>query len=67
MLDNHTPIEIRSMTTQKLLKTALMGALTLGVASIMLTAANAAHKNDCKAPGHSCAGLIGTKPVQSVH
>ncbi len=63
------------MNTQQMLKTALMGALTLGFASITSTAANAAdamkagdmnmakcyginaaHKNDCKAPGHSCAG-----------
>ena len=62
------------MNTQKLLKTALMGALTLGVASITSTVANAAgdmnmvkcyginaaHKNDCKAPGHSCAGQDAT-------
>jgi len=58
------------MNTQKLLRTALMGALTLGVASITSTASqaagdmgmtkcygiNAAHKNDCKSAGHSCAG-----------
>ena len=65
------------MNSQNLLKTALVGALTLGVAA-MATAApapagaggaeagdmgmtkcygiNAAHKNDCKSPGHSCAG-----------
>lgn len=63
------------MNSQNLLKTALIGALTLGVAA-MATAApagadgmkaggmgmakcygiNAAHKNDCKSVGHSCAG-----------
>lgn len=63
------------MNNQNLLKTALIGALTLGVgvASIATAAPagamkdanmnmskcygiNAAHKNDCKSPGHSCAG-----------
>jgi len=63
------------MNSQKLLKTALIGALTLGAASIATAAPapagagagsgmsmvkcygiNAAHKNDCKSPGHSCAG-----------
>lgn len=62
------------MNSQNLLKTALISAMTLGVAS-MATASpagagamkgdmsmvkcygiNAAHKNDCKSPGHSCAG-----------
>ena len=61
------------MNSHKLLKTALIGALTLGAASIATAAPapagagakmsmvkcygiNAAHKNDCKSPGHSCAG-----------
>jgi len=65
------------MNSQNLLKTALIGALTLGAASIATAAPapagagagasgkmsmvkcygiNAAHKNDCKSPGHSCAG-----------
>lgn len=65
------------MNNQNLLKTALIGALTLGAASIATAAPapagadgmkggdmgmtkcygiNAAHKNDCKSPGHSCAG-----------
>ncbi len=65
------------MNSQNLLKTALIGALTLGVASIATAAPapagaggmkgdhmkmtkcygiNAAYKNDCKSPGHSCAG-----------
>ena len=65
------------MNSQNLLKTALIGALTLGVASIATAAPapagagamkggamgmtkcygiNAAHKNDCKSVGHSCAG-----------
>jgi len=58
------------MNDRKLLKTALVSALTVGVASIASTDANAAdemhmtkcyginaaHKNDCKSPGHSCAG-----------
>ena len=57
------------MNTQNLVATALMGALALGVASTTSTVAhaadmsmakcygiNAAHKNDCKSPGHSCAG-----------
>ncbi len=65
------------MNNQNLLKTALIGALTLGVASIATAAPapagaggmkgdhmkmtkcygiNAAHKNDCKSVGHSCAG-----------
>lgn len=62
------------MNSQNLLKTALIGALTLGVASIATAAPagagamkggmgmtkcygiNAAHKNDCKSLGHSCAG-----------
>lgn len=62
------------MNSQNLLKTALIGALTLGVASIATASPagagamkgdtgmvkcygiNAAHKNDCKSPGHSCAG-----------
>ncbi|TAM61516.1 MAG: DUF2282 domain-containing protein [Rhodanobacter sp.] len=63
------------MNSHKLLKTALIGALTLGTASIATAAPapagagadakmsmvkcygiNAAHKNDCKSPGHSCAG-----------
>lgn len=63
------------MNINLLLKSALAGALTLGVASIATAAGapapgkgmpmgnmakcygiNAAHKNDCKSPGHSCAG-----------
>ena len=63
------------MNTQHLLKTALIGALTLGASSIATAAPaptgaaamagasmvkcygiNAAHKNDCKTVGHSCAG-----------
>jgi Predicted integral membrane protein len=64
------------MNGKNLLKTALIGALTLGVASIATASPagagagamkggmgmtkcygiNAAHKNDCKSVGHSCAG-----------
>ncbi len=58
------------MNSQQALRAALIGALTLGVASISATSAhaaksakmekcygiNAAHKNDCMSPGHSCAG-----------
>jgi len=61
------------MNTQNLLKSALIGALTLGAASIATAAPasnatgskmnmqkcygiNAAYKNDCQSPGHSCAG-----------
>ena len=65
------------MNYENLLKVALAGALTLGVASIASASPapngandmkggtmsmvkcygiNAAHKNDCKSPGHSCAG-----------
>jgi Predicted integral membrane protein len=64
------------MNSHNLLKTALISALTLGVASIATAAPagagadaakgnmgmtkcygiNAAHKNDCKSVGHSCAG-----------
>jgi uncharacterized membrane protein len=66
------------MNNQNLLKTALIGAMTLGVASFATAAPagagagagamkgnmgmtkcygiNAAHKNDCKSAGHSCAG-----------
>ncbi|MDE2085604.1 MAG: DUF2282 domain-containing protein [Xanthomonadaceae bacterium] len=64
------------MNNQNLLKTALIGALTLGAASIATASPagagaspmkgdmgmvkcygiNAAYKNDCKSPGHSCAG-----------
>ncbi len=67
------------MNNQNLLRTALIGALTLGVASIATAAPagagagamkgdmgmtkcygiNAAHKNDCKSVGHSCAGQDG--------
>jgi len=65
------------MKYDNLLKVALAGALTLGVATIATAAPapagaggmkaggmgmtkcygiNAAHKNDCKSVGHSCAG-----------
>jgi len=61
------------MNTQNLLKSALIGALTIGVASVAAAAPadgaaggkmkmqkcygiNAAYKNDCQSPGHSCAG-----------
>ena len=62
------------MNSQNLLKTALIDALTLGVATVATASPagagadkgsmsmvkcygiNAAHKNDCKSPGHSCAG-----------
>ncbi|MDE1895301.1 MAG: DUF2282 domain-containing protein [Xanthomonadaceae bacterium] len=65
------------MNYDNLLKIALAGALTVGVAGIATAAPapagggamkaggmgmvkcygiNAAHKNDCKSPGHSCAG-----------
>lgn len=65
------------MNYENLLKVALVGALTLGAASIATAAPapaggsgmkaggmgmtkcygiNAAHKNDCKSTGHSCAG-----------
>jgi len=63
------------MNSTLVLKSLLVGALTLGVASIASAAGmgmqgkpmpmsnmqkcygiNAAYKNDCKAPGHSCAG-----------
>jgi uncharacterized membrane protein len=65
------------MKYDNLLKAALAGALTFGVATIATAAPapagaggmkagsmgmtkcygiNAAHKNDCKSPGHSCAG-----------
>jgi uncharacterized membrane protein len=65
------------MNYDNLLKVALAGALTLGVATIATAAPapagaggmkaggmgmtkcygiNAAHKNDCKSVGHSCAG-----------
>lgn len=65
------------MNYDNLLKVALAGALTLGVATIATASPapngandmksgkmsmvkcygiNAAHKNDCKSPGHSCAG-----------
>lgn len=62
------------MNYDNLLKVALAGALTLGVASVATASPapngaqdgkmamvkcygiNAAHKNDCKSPGHSCAG-----------
>lgn len=66
------------MNSQNLLKTALIGALTLGVAAVATAAPaggsmkgakmdmvkcygiNAAHKNDCKSVGHSCAGQDAT-------
>lgn len=62
------------MNSNMILKSALAGAMALGVASITSAAGmpqgkampmgnmvkcygiNAAHKNDCKSPGHSCAG-----------
>lgn len=65
------------MNYDNLLKVALVGALTVGVASVATASPapngandmksgkmamvkcygiNAAHKNDCKSPGHSCAG-----------
>lgn len=66
------------MNSTQLLKTALAGALTLGVASFASAGSmaqggsmakgkamgsmdqcygiNAANKNDCQSPGHSCAG-----------
>ncbi|MDQ6951530.1 MAG: DUF2282 domain-containing protein [Mariprofundales bacterium] len=52
--------------TKLLLGSALISALTLGVASEAVAkpgmamercyGINAAYKNDCKSPGHSCAG-----------
>ena len=61
------------MNSNLILKTAIAGALTFGIASIASATGmqgkampmgnmvkcygiNAAYKNDCKAPGHSCAG-----------
>lgn len=56
------------MNSHQALRAALIGVLTVGVASIAPTSAhaaakmekcygiNAAHKNDCASPGHSCAG-----------
>ena len=63
------------MNSNIFLKSALAGALTLGLASVASAAGmgmqgkampmgnmqkcygiNAAYKNDCKSPGHSCAG-----------
>jgi uncharacterized membrane protein len=70
------------MTYENLLKAALVGAFTIGAASIATAAPapagaggsmkaggmgmtkcygiNAAHKNDCKSVGHSCAGQDNT-------
>jgi len=62
------------MNSSMILKSALAGAMALGMASIVSATdmpqgkamaqdsmvkcygINAAHKNDCKSPGHSCAG-----------
>lgn len=63
------------MNSLNLLKSALAGALVLGVAAtasaspaggddhdggkpamVKCYGVNAAHKNDCQSPGHSCAG-----------
>jgi len=58
------------MSSQLALRAALIGVLTIGAVSIAPTGAhaataakmekcygiNAAHKNDCMSPGHSCAG-----------
>ncbi len=58
------------MTKQQTLRVALISALTVGVGAIGATTVqaanapamvkcygiNAAHKNDCMSPGHSCAG-----------
>lgn len=68
------------MNYENLLKVALAGALTVGMAAVAAAnpapngsndmksgkatmvkcyGINAAHKNDCKSPGHSCAGQDG--------
>lgn len=58
------------MTKQQTLRLALFSALTIGATSFAALGAhaadspkmekcygiNAAHKNDCMSPGHSCAG-----------
>lgn len=65
------------MNNRNFVKGALIGALTMGIASVATAAPagspadgmksatggmtkcygiNAAHKNDCQSPGHSCAG-----------
>jgi len=62
------------MNSSMILKSALAGAMALGMAStvsatdmpkgkamtqdsmVKCYGINAAHKNDCKSPGHSCAG-----------
>ncbi|MDE2305828.1 MAG: DUF2282 domain-containing protein [Gammaproteobacteria bacterium] len=58
------------MNKQQTLRLALIGALTVGASSMAAMSAhaanapkmekcygiNAAHKNDCMSPGHSCAG-----------
>jgi len=52
------------MKTKLMLGTALVSVMSLGAISDVVAApamekcygVNAAHKNDCKSPGHSCAG-----------
>lgn len=58
------------MTKQQTLRLALISALTVGVSAVGASTVhaanapsmvkcfgiNAAHKNDCMSPGHSCAG-----------